>query len=224
LVNVGSRAQDPNGRGRILRDLRFEYLPLDEKERARRGVRIPTFAHLGFVGLKHQAFRAHHDPEFGTFTYGHVRRFGDQLLYDLRSNRIRTIFFYANLETDHSWAPYIIGYFDRVRSVDCRKLSKKQILSFSRRGFSENAHLKRSDPHVDFLFKGGQGSRKLDRAFRLSDGKGNKRIAPSLSKLIRTPSGELIKAGEAWYRWTMLCTNCESLLRLIREQTQIMYE
>ncbi|HML01895.1 MAG TPA: hypothetical protein VK487_00825 [Candidatus Bathyarchaeia archaeon] len=75
-MNVGSSSANPNGRGRIFRDSTFEYLPVLEV--AKTTTRILTDRELGFANVRYPDLPVHLDPEFETFTYGHVKRgFGD---------------------------------------------------------------------------------------------------------------------------------------------------
>lgn len=218
MLNVGSRVNDSNGQGRILRDLRFEYLPIEEKERTRTDEHVPTYAELGFTEVRHSNEPVHLDPEFETFTYGHtIRGFGDHLLYDPTRSNIRSLIFYANLESADGWAPYIIGYFDKVTSIDCRKWDTRKVLSLRSRGFGRNAHLKRLDPQVDFLFKGREGSELLEKAVRLTERGSNSRLIAPLRRVITTSRGKPIPSGQPWYRWTMLCNDFQSLLCLIEK-------
>lgn len=220
MLNVGSGDRHSNGRGRILRDLRFEYLPIDEEETLRTNARVPTYSDLGFTEVEKPNKYVHLDPEFDTYTYGHaVRGFGDQLLFALQENGIRYLFFYATLE-NNDWAPYVIGYFSNMRSVDCRSLTRNEIFAFSSRGFAKNAHLKRKDPQVDLLIKGGKGSQLLGRALRLAERTDRSKLISPLRQVIRTSRGQSIVEGKPWHRWTMLCTNCSVLLGLIKDAQQ----
>jgi hypothetical protein len=124
LINVGSNSSNPNGRGRIFQDLTFEYLPMPETETIQEAV---TYRELGFEKVKFPDEFVHHDPEFVTFTYGHVRRgFGDiQSLLKMKQGGI--LFFYVTLQNGDRWSPHIIGYFRNLEMFDCRRLVKKEI-------------------------------------------------------------------------------------------------
>jgi len=133
------------------------------------------------------------------------------------------LFFYATLQKDENWAPYLIGYFKELQIYDCRGKSKKEILKLGNLGFSNNAHLKRLDPSVDFLIKGGADSRMLKRAFKLAEGLGHERIADELKEIVLTASGKKVKTGAPWYRWTLICHEAERLLDLIRRDDVKIY-
>jgi hypothetical protein len=213
LINVASSSQNPNGRGRIFKDNAFEYLPIPENQETVE--RIPTYRDLGFVNIRFPDLRAHIDPEFQTFTYGHVKRgFGDiQRIAELK--RDDALFFYATLQHNSNWSPFIIGYFVNLEVYDCRKLSKEEIKEFSSCGFENNAHLKRIDPQVDFLIKGGVGSRKLSRAFPLAEEDSHLTLQKKLQEIVFTSTDKKIKSGTPWFRWTLTCNNSLKLLKII---------
>lgn len=66
IINVGSSSSNPNVRGRIFKDLTFEYLPIPEGQRTRE--RVPTYRELGLTHARYPDLRVHLDPEFETFT------------------------------------------------------------------------------------------------------------------------------------------------------------
>lgn len=210
LINVGSSSLNPNGRGQIFDDGTFEYLPIPEE--AETVEKVPTYLGLGYCDVKFPNLPVHVDPEFETFTYGHVKRgFGD-ISSILKLSKDDVLFFYASLRNRGSWAPFIIGYFKALEIHDCRHLSIEEIASFKSKGFSNNAHLKRVEPHVDFLIKGGLGSKLLKQAFPLStDGKPLEML-DCIREMLLTPSGEQIKSTAPWFRWTLISNKAEVLL------------
>lgn len=214
LINVGSNSSNPNGRGRILEDFTFEYLPIPEEEKTIG--KVPTYRDLGFAHLKYPDLPVHLDPEFESFTYGHVKRgFGDvQSLSRLGEDRNSVLFFYATLQRGAKWSPYIIGYFKNLKVYDCRRLSKQEIRSLEN-VFRNNAHLKRVDPIVDFLIHGGQESRLLNKAYLITEDSGPLRLRKSLDEIIYTTSGKEIVPGAPWFRWTLSCSRPEQLIDLI---------
>ncbi|MCJ7506198.1 hypothetical protein MUP05_07005 [Candidatus Bathyarchaeota archaeon] len=222
LINVGSSSNDLNGRGRVFNDLTFEYLPIPETSITRK--EVPTYAQLGFAHVKYPRKRAHLDPEFQTFTYGHVRRgFGDiERLVGLTRNDV--LFFMATLQKEKDWSIYMIGYFRNLEVHDCRELSGKEILSKMSKLFSNNAHMKRVDPSVDVLVKGGQGSKLLEKVFPLAENNDHLALRKPLRKFIHTSTGKKITAGTPWYRWTLCCVRNERLLGLLNlRQPKVQY-
>lgn len=213
LINVGSSSSNPNGRGRIFKDYTFEYLPIPESNRTRE--KVPTYRGLGFGQVKFPDMPVHLDPEFEAFTYGHVRRgFGDlQNLLKLAKNDV--LFFYATLQKKNNWSTYIIGYFRNLYIFDCRRLSMKEILSLKSKGFANNAHLKRVDPSVDLLIKGGDGSKLLEKAFPLAEDNDPLVLKKSLKDLIHTATGKAIRDGTPWFRWMLTCNDPNLLLQEI---------
>lgn len=210
LINVASNSSCVNGRGRIFGDGTFEYLPIQESRETIE--KVPTYSDLGFSNVKYPHLRVHVDPEFQTYTYGHVKRgFGDiQSIARLKKDDV--LFFYATLQQNSSWAPYIIGYFLIWEVLDCRNFSIERIRSLGRSGFENNAHLKRADPHVDFLIKGTEGSRLLSRAFALSEKTNPLTLKESLRDVVLTAKQRRIDLGKPWFRWTMVCPEAEPLL------------
>lgn len=213
LINVGSGASNPNGRGRVFNDGTFEYLPLPETRETTENV--PTYRELGFSQVYFPDLSVHLDPEFKTFTYGHVERgFGDvKCLKELKVGDL--LAFYATLQLDNQWSPFIVGYFRIQHIRDCRGLSIDTILALKSEGFENNAHLKRVDPNVDFLIKGDKTSRLLDRAFPLAKDKNPLEMRASLKDFILTPTGKKIENGKPWYRWTLVCKEGSRLLSMI---------
>jgi len=215
LINVGSNSSSPNGRGRIFEDLTFEYLPIPESGETRE--KVPTYRELGFSYLKFPDLPVHVDPEFETFTYGHVRRgFGD-LRSLIKLEKKDVLFFYATLHNGEDWSIYIIGYFTNLKVYDCRGLSRKKILGLKFTGLANNAHLKRVDPSVALLVKGGKGSKLLKRGFPLTEDINNLALRESLIDIVHTATGKNIRSGTPWFRWTLTCSKSEHLLRKISE-------
>jgi len=215
LINMGSSNSKPNGRGRIFKDLSFDYLPIPETKKTRETV--PTYRDLGFANVRFPDLPVHLDPEFETFTYGHVRRgFGDMKNL-LRLEEDVVLFFHATLQREYGWSVYIIGYFNNIEVCDCRKLSDEEILRLESKGFTNNAHLKRVHPSVnlDLLIKGGKGSRLLNNAFPLAEENDNLTLRRTLGNIIHTAGGEKIKSGTPWFRWTLTCRNPDQLLKMI---------
>lgn len=214
LINVGSSSSNPNGRGRIFKDSTFEYLPIPESSITTE--EVPTYRELGFAYVNFPDLPVHLDPEFRTFTYGHVRRgFGDmKSLLQLKKND--TLLFYATLQKDGKWSTYVIGYFRNLQVHDCRGRQRKKILALRSRGFANNAHLKRVDPSVDLLIKGGNGSGLLTRAFPLAEDDDYLTLRKPLKDIIRTPTGKRIMSGAPWFRWTLICSKPKNLLELLQ--------
>jgi hypothetical protein len=219
FINVGSSSVNPNSRGRIFKNFRFEYLPIpEEKETIER---IPTYRYLGFTHVKYPDLPVHLDPEFETFTYGHkMRGFGD-VRNLLKLRRDDTLFFYATLQREDDWFPYVIGYFRNLTVLDCRKMPLEEMRHLKTRGFKNNAHLKRIDPHIDLLIKGGEGSTLLNRAFPLAEDKDHSSLRDSFKDLIFTATGKSIKSGAPWFRWTLICQECAKLVTLINSTAQM---
>ena len=196
-LNIASSRGNPNGRGGIDPDHTFQYLPIDEKTQARKA---PTYRDLGFADVQYPDIRVHNDPEFKTFTYGHVRRgFGDQHLWKMVKGDI--LFFYATLDLlpeRTTWGLYIVGYFTIDRVVDTRKMSGDQIRRL--KGFKKNAHLKRVNPRVGLLVKGSADSRLYQHAIQLSHPCDNHRVHPDFRRQLTTVKGKPL-VGNTWHRW-----------------------
>ena len=213
FINVGSNSTNPNGRGRIFEDYTFEYLPIPESEETRQ--KVPTYCQLGFTHVKFPDLPVHLDPTFETFTYGHVRRgFGDVRTF-LRLTENDVVFFFATLQKKEGWSTFIVGYFRNPRVYDCRGLSAKEVLSFKFKGFADNAHLKRLNPSVDLLIKGGKNSRLLERAIPLAEDNDHLKLRKPLRDMILTLTGKKIQRGAPWFRWVLICKNPIQLLDMI---------
>ena len=197
----------------MFEDYTFEYLPIPESQKTRE--KAPTYRELGFSHVKFPDLPAHLDPEFKTFTYGHVLRgFGD-LQCLLRLKKTDVLFFHATLQKQEDWSTCIIGYFRNIQVYDCRKLSTKEVLKFKLKEFADNAHLKRVNPSVDLLIKGGRDSELLNKAFPLAKDNNPFALKKSLSNLILTATGKQIVPGSPWFRWTLASSNTNELLRRI---------
>lgn len=215
LINVGSNSSCPNGRGRIFENGTFEYLPIPEE--AETSEKVPTYADLGFHNVKFPNLRVHVDPEFKGFTYGHIKRgFGD-VKSILKLGKEDAFFFYATLQSGSCWGSYIIGWLMGLDVYDRRNLSVEEIMGLKSCGFGNNAHLKRVDPSVDFLIKGGHGSRLLQKAFPLNEIDEPLEFKSSLKEIVLTASGKEITAGSPWFRWTMVCHNPYKLIDKIKD-------
>jgi hypothetical protein len=219
ILNIGSNVSGINGingRGRIFQDGTFEYLPIPEHRETIS--HVPTYRDLGFEHVKFPDVAVHLDPEFETWTYGHVERgFGDisSILKMKEDGAHSNLFFMSNLQSEKGWFPYIIGVFGDLEIYDCRTLSSKDVQNLRVNGFKNNAHLKRRDSRVDFLIKGTSGSGLLPKAFQLSENDNPLQLSKSLSDIISTPTGKNVETGKSWYRWTLLCTRPDLLLKKI---------
>jgi len=217
-MNVASRSSDPNGRGRInINDTTFEYLPIPEGKETVND--IPTYSELEWIekeNLKKSNLPVHLDPEFKTYTYGHIKRgFGDvSSILDLEKGDY--FFFHstlADLEDSNKWLTAIIGYLEVKKIVDCRDLSSSEIKAIN--GFENNAHLKRKEPNVDFLVSGTEDSKLLERCIPLSSLKSPRCLKEDSEELIRTPTGKKINGGSPWFRWTLKILEPEKILKRV---------
>jgi Nucleotide modification associated domain 3 len=176
--------------GPIFRDGTFEYIPIPDCFQGR-GVDSRTYGSspgknaqrlIDYFPLNDQKRmsnqRIHFDPEFVTFTYGDptppkasLRRLTEGSL----------LVFYGGFEGwDFRCPPalYIIGYFNVSRAGSAGSFSRTEILHL----FGKNFHVMHQDVFSDqrerlVLVKGGEGSRLLNKAVRISslgrDKKGN---------------------------------------------------
>jgi hypothetical protein len=166
-----------------------------------------TYRDIGLTNLEFPHLPVHHDPEFQTYTYGHiVRGFGDNKLWELESNDF--LFYYSTLDLlphKKEWGTYIIGYFIINCVVDTRKMAVEEIKGLEI--FQNNAHIKRKNPKVDLLVKGKENSRLFYSAIRLSHPNNNRMLHPGLSNLITTTSGKSIQYSEGLHRWVLYSEN-----------------
>jgi len=213
-LNIASRSSDPNGRGDLnLEDRTFDYIPIPEGKETT--VEIPTYSDLEWLdtaGLKEKQIPVHLDPEFDTYTYGHIRRgFGDMNSL-LSLDEDDYLFFHSTLTASGGWLTAIIGYFQIEKIIDCRELSDEDIKSMT--DFENNAHLKRKEPGVDLLISGTEKSRLLERCILLSSLDDPRSLKDDFKELIRTATGKKINDGSPWYRWTLKVLEPEELLEM----------
>jgi len=215
-INIASSSQDPNGRGPVdPADFSFEYLPIPEKSETRE--KIPTYAELEWISHESITYPdepVHLDPEFKTYTYGHVKRgFGDvELLMDLEERD--HLFFHSTLSNKNDpseWMTAIVGYFEIEKVIDCRNLSSSDMRDMDR--FRKNAHLKRKDTNVDFLLSGSEYSKLLKRCIPLSSFESSRGLRDEFKRFIRTPKGKEINDGSPWFRWTLKVLEPEMILK-----------
>jgi len=218
-INVGSSSQNPNGRGPVdPSDFSFEYLPIPEKSETIR--EVPTYTELEWINQESitvSDIPVHLDPEFETYTYGHVKRgFGDMKLLRNLNNR-DYLFFHSTLskeENNSEWITAIIGYFEINEIVDCTDLSSKEIRDNYESGFKENAHFKRKNPEVDFLVKGNKESKLFERAIPLSKFETPRKLIDRFKDSIETSSGKNIKDETPWFRWTLKVDDPKDIIKM----------
>lgn len=217
-INVASSSGNLNGRGLIHPlSLEFAYVPITEQMAC--NPPPPSYRQLGFKGYysrrpELRAVRlpdacAHVDPEFQGFTYGHVKRFGDSVLWQLEYPDI--LFFYATLDLfphRESWSVYVIGYFEVDHVVDTRARSNDEIRSLP--GFERNAHLRHVNPRadLDLLVKGSPSSRLYRHALPLSEHGHAGRVDSRFSGKLTTVTGRSVVGGGTWHRW-LLCLDTD---------------
>jgi hypothetical protein len=181
LLRVGIDTGTGGIRGPLFKDGSFEYIPIPDRFRGE-GIDRRTYGNtLGrhgrfLIDYFPQARRErlfsqciHFDPEFGTFTYGDPTRPKTSLR---RLTKGSLLVLYSGLEGwDFQCPPalYIIGYFE----VGCAGLANSFTRIELRPLFRDNFHVmhpKVFDGQKNrlVLIKGGEGSRLLTRAIRIS--------------------------------------------------------
>jgi hypothetical protein len=181
LLRVGIDTGSGGILGPLFKDGSFEYIPIPDCFRGE-GVDGRTYGNtLGRQGRllidyfpearRERLFSQciHFDPEFRTFTYGDPTRPKTSLT---RLTKGSLLVFYGGLEGWDLECPpalYIIGYFE----VGCAGLANSFTRTGLRRLFRANFHVmhrKVFDSQKDrlALIKGGEGSRLLTRAVRIS--------------------------------------------------------
>ena len=180
-INVGANTNEPEFRGPIFADGRFEYVPIPESEPTRPDASVPTYADLDLdmdVGSVADT-PVHLDPTFAgvhgcrSYTYGDPHGVKARPLLGLEAGD--HVFFYATLSTVEGdaaewiapeWGAYLIGQFrlasDPLDPAD--GLTETQ-----RKRFEHNAHLKRDPFDAMVLLEGDpDGSTLYDVAIPLS--------------------------------------------------------
>jgi hypothetical protein len=186
----------------------------------------PTYRQLGFTDLdrkcpkllavKYPDAYAHVDPEFQSFTYGHMKRVGDDILWELRQGDI--LFFYSTLDLlpdRKRWSVYIIGYFEVDEKEDTRGKTQGEIRSLP--GFQSNAHLRHVNvgADLDLLVRGSTASRLYEHAIPLSEVGDPTRVHSSFVRGLSTVTGRAIEGGRTWHRW-ILCGEDELFAAMLR--------
>ena len=212
-LNIASSTANRNGRGWIdPNTCEFVYLPIEEVMELEQPA--PTYRELGFPNVKYPHLPVHLDPEFETFTYGHITRFGDARLWKMQRGDI--LFFYATLDLlpkRKKWGAYIIGYFMIDHVQDTRALTSEQVKGL--KGFENNAHMKRIKPGVELLVKGSSDSRLYKHAIQLSHPEDTQRLHSRLASLLTTVTGKPV-GGPVWHRWLLYSEN-EALFTLLQD-------
>ena len=224
-LNIGSGASSPTGRGFFdSKNKTFCYIPLNEvcEQRIKftyRDLNNPT------VNKNVLDLACHYDPEFKTFTYGHIQRgFGDHILYkpDLLEDSNVYLFFYATLNIDNNplnWGTFIIGFLEVEKIINVTGFSNEKIFSLTE--FKNNAHLRRKEPFKknkkNLLIKGSTRSRLYTRAIQLSKSDDPTEINPQFVNLITTTSGKKVKKSKGLHRYVFYSEN-PSFLEILMKQ------
>lgn len=168
--------------GPLFKNGEFEFVPICDK-RNRFGVNRETYGNTKgtihrkplvdyFPESRRERVRnmwLHHDPEFGTFTYGDPTRPKAGLR---RLEKGDLLVFYAGLRGwDFRCNPslYIIGYFEVEKAIEARSHKWNGLL----KEFGRNFHVRHRPVFEDqkdrlVLIKGGRKSRLLKKARRIS--------------------------------------------------------
>jgi len=196
LLRVGIDSACGGTQGPLFSDGGFEYIPIPDQFRGS-GVDKRTYGNtmgrrrrlLDYFPVSRQDNLAdksiHFDPEFETFTYGDPSALKSGLRHLTPGD---FLVFYAGLKPDRARAEaalYIIGYFIVAKAGRASDFSKSEL----RRDFGRNFHVMHRGVFRDqkkrlVLVKGGQGSRLLNRAFRISS-VGKDRAGRSIKVLSR---------------------------------------
>ncbi len=239
MLNVGSRkGEEWPGQGPIFSDGTFKYVPIPEiPERVREEFKkeLRTYEALGLGSYVDPEFReefVHEDPEFKTFTYGHVERgFGDiKALTSLKKGDY--LLFMANLRyfprktgerrlswINPDWGAYIIGYFviDTVITQE-EYLSSPEL----RELFKNNAHYKwKWEEHLREKYRNnlwikGKSGHLLRIAVPLSDSEDPTKPNSFLYNNFTTTGGKPINKRN-WYRWTLISNKISQIKNFINK-------
>lgn len=225
MINVGSN-QSNVGRGPIFTDGIFRFIPIPESRKLATN-RCRTYRQLGLADYVPSSYvdrPVHEDPEFVTFTYGHVRRgFGD-----MRSLKMLGkgdyLFFMATLSykgraeqalpwINTEWGAYIVAFFKIDLVCEISELLASRNL---RNMFAFNAHMKRKKPDAQLWIKGIDGA-LLQTAIPLSDAEESTKPNAFTRRVFTTVNGRnLSEHDKYWYRWT-LATHDEELSFLLKK-------
>jgi hypothetical protein len=188
LLRVGIDTGSGGIHGPLFKDGTFEFVPISDKTN-RFGVNNETYGNtrsaihgVPFADYFPESKRTkaigthiHHDPEFGSFTYGDPTTPKTGLRKLTKGD---LLIFYSGLEGwDFRFDPalYIIGYFEVQKAVVARDYTWEELQT----DFNNNFHVRHLPVFQDqkdrlVLVKGGRGSRLLKKAFRISVRQNNK--------------------------------------------------
>lgn len=221
ILNVGaSKSKKAEGfHSPIFSDGSFKFLPILSEE----GINPPTtYRSLGLAEYVPERVRdceVHNDPEWATFTYGHVKRFNE--MGEMRSLRAGDfLFFMAALVykgepklrkpwINPDWGMYIISFFRLKETLTADEIARNR--EKVEKDYAMNAHILRGDiargkPHL--LFKGDDTSKLLGIAVPLSSSEKPLLLTETCMKLLTTIKGRpLTKEDRLWYRWTLMSEN-----------------
>ena len=214
-INVGSGESSITGRGFFnSKDKTFCYIPIKEESKQRikftyRDLKNP------YISKEVLDLPCHYDPEFKTFTYGHIKRgFGDQILYKptLLDDCDVYLFFYSTLNIDKNpkkWGIFIIGFFEVEKIENVTDFTNEEI--FSLIDFKDNAHIRREEPfkknQKKLLIKGKNNSKRFTYAIQLSKIDDPTELSPQFVNLITTTSGKKIKKSKGLHRYVFYSDN-----------------
>ena len=206
LLRVGIDTGSGGIHAPLFRDGSFEYLPIpDNFGSGKQGIDERTYGNTMsrrgqplvsyFPERRRTKMRdkpMHFDPEFETFTYGDPIRSGPKRsLAKLKAGDV--LVFYAGLkgfDFDSSPALHIIGYFEVAAAGFANDFSSSELNEL----FANNFHVRHQTAFEEqkdrlILVKGGNGSRLLRRAERISVlgtnrvGKPLFRLSPEMQKI-----------------------------------------
>jgi hypothetical protein len=221
VIHVGANSNIRFGgfRAPIFSNGSFIFMQFPMKEDHRHDPEPPTYEGKGwgaYVPSNILKRRIHLDPNFTTPpTYGHDRRPGDNVIFDLKGGA-GYLFFMASLQYNPSkgtdrlpwinpeWGAYLVGWF-KVDNVLTQDEFSKAPYNVQQR-FRNNPHFTRKDrkPEAHLWIRASQGG-ILDTAVPLSDPVESRKPNLFTKSVLRTASGNTLSDNTPFYHLVLTC-------------------
>ena len=215
ILNVGATKTNDGLYSPIFPDGTFKFLPFISGEGNVSPITYRTLDLQDYVPEGMEDVEVHNDPEFETFTYGHVIRFNEKkVMKNIKPGDY--LFFMVGMQyvgeakrrkswINPNWGMYIVGYFKLKEILTLEDI--KRNADRVEHKYSKNAHIIRGDVPFgpDYLFKGRKESSKLlDIVVPLSSAEDPRRLADPLIGILHTVTGRPIREDDRnWYRWIL---------------------
>jgi len=187
IINVGVNASHGNLRSPVYRDGKFEFVPIPEPIKSKRGcpncLFLPRYRDLfkeklQYVPPKCYDLRVHNDPEFETFTYGDYPTIIPRASNLRRIEKDDYLFFLARMvkwengKFSNKAGFYVIGFFEIEKVI--KEITSEPSATLLKE-IRENAHMKRAMWNPEWydrfwIFKGSKRSERFEHVVPFTRG------------------------------------------------------